>query len=117
MSDETNNENVKQGRFKVVDTNEQPSTEQVKSEEQTSEQSEESKIDDPIQHMRFFRNLKLYLNKMIGKEWLLLYRSDDGGNPIFVPNEHLNIEDQVFLAELAKRVAFDMVSMRGMDDY
>lgn len=68
-----------------------------------------------VHQLKHFRNLKLTLNKMVGEQWLLLYR-DPNGTPIFVPNENLDAEDQIFLAELAKHVIFQMISLRGQDE-
>ena len=76
----------------------------------------ESEQDDDVKQLMHFRNLKVYLNKMVGRQWLLLYMREEDGTPIYVPNEHLNPESQVFLSELAKHIIFQMISFRGYDD-
>jgi len=72
--------------------------------------------DTDVKQLMHFRNLKVYLNKMVGRQWLLLYMREEDGVPIFVPNEHLNPESQVFLSELAKNIIFQMISFRGYED-
>jgi len=72
---------------------------------------------DPVKQLQHFRNIKLYLDKMIGNEWLLLYIRKEDGVPVYVPNQNLGIKDQVFLSRLAENVAFQMIALEGeLDD-
>jgi hypothetical protein len=71
---------------------------------------------DPVEQLMHFRNLKMYLNKMVGKQWLLMYRREEDGSPVYVPNEYLTAEDQVFLSELSKNIVFNMMSFMGEGD-
>ena len=88
---------------KIVDQEEEEAFSQLESKE-------------PIQQLQFFRNLKLYLDKMIGKEWLLMYVREEDGVPVYVPNMNLSIKDQVFLSRLAENIAFQMVSLEPKDE-
>lgn len=83
MSDETENDNVRSlGReFK------QP-------EEETA----------PTQ-LNKFRNVRTYLESMIGKQWLLAYINEKG-QIVYFPNEALAANDTVFLAEFIKTMTF-----------
>lgn len=89
------------------------STEEV---EQPAKEQEENKTPPEVKQLMHFRNIKMYLNQMIGEQWLLLYRRQEDGSPVFIPNEHLTAEDQVFLAELAKHVVFNMMSFMGDEE-
>jgi hypothetical protein len=79
--------------------------------------NEENTKDEKVTQLMQFRNIRLYLDKMIGKQWLLMYRREDDGAPVYVPNEYLLPEDQVFLAELAKHLTFSMMGIVSEDDY
>lgn len=79
-------------------------------------ESDKDEQDSPAVQLMHFRNLKMYLNKMVGKQWLLMYRREEDGSPVYVPNEYLSAEDQVFLSELSKNIVFNMMSFMGEGD-
>jgi hypothetical protein len=62
-------------------------------------------VTDEVKQLNEFRNLRLTLNNLVGKEWLLVYM-DDEGQPTYVPNVNLPAEDTVFLAEMVKHIIF-----------
>lgn len=112
MTDTTDSK-PKLGIVNSTDTEAQTSAESTKVEESASKLSPE---EEGIQQLRKFRNLKLYLDQMIGKQWLLMYRREEDGIPVFVPNDYLTPEDQVFFGELAKHLVFSMMGMVGEGD-
>lgn len=71
-----------------------------------SEETDSKKEGAQIEELMHYRNVKLYLDKMVGKQWMLLFMREDDGAPVYVPNENLLITDHVFLAELSKNIAF-----------
>ena len=126
MTDDT-----KKSKFKILTSKEVDSLidEALKENPELTQEELNSTIDEVLQESEFvdepnaavkqlmhFRNLKMYLNKMIGKQWLLMYRREDDGAPVYVPNEYLTAEDQVFLSELSKNIVFNMMSFMGEGD-
>lgn len=111
------NDDVNKPKFGLVEAPTDASEAVPPQEEVIQPKKEVGGEDESVKQLRQFRNLKLYLDQMIGKQWLLLYRREDDGVPVYVPNDYLNPEDQVFLAELAKHLTFSMMGMVGEEDF
>ncbi len=74
------------------------------------------KKDNQVHQLAPFRSLKLYLDNMLGNEWVLAYKDKENGGYVYVPNENLSPTDQVFMGELIKQVIFNSVMFEESDD-
>lgn len=61
-------------------------------------------VEAPTQ-LNKFRNVRTYLESVIGKQWLLAYINEKG-QIVYFPNEELAANDTVFLAEFIKTMTF-----------
>jgi hypothetical protein len=99
-------------KFTVVAQSEE--SEEIKSETIEAPKKETPSPIDEVTELSKLRNLKVFLNKTVGRKWLLAYKNGDG-IPMYIPNYDLSAEETVFLAELVKVLSFGRMSTEEAD--
>lgn len=59
-------------------------------------------------------NLTSLLKQYVGDKWLLVYKNAEG-SPCMINNPDLEIEEQVFLAEIAKHITLQFLAYTPED--
>ena len=98
-------------KFTVVASDESG---EVKAEEIEIPKESIKSISEEVSEISKIRNLRVFLNKTVGRKWMLAYKNEEG-TPMYIPNYELNAEETVFLAELVKNLAFGRMSTEEAD--
>ena len=62
-----------------------------------------------------YKNIALYLDKHLGKKWVIAFmKSDDADGqsyPAYIPNPNIDTMEAVYLSEIIKRIEFNFLGL------